>query len=105
LLAGCSANTTASSPTSTPPGSTPTSTSEAPAAGTCPVGDWEVTTITGKAGADVGGVQVVAKSGGGFTLSLAPAGTWTLKGDNATVTLEAAGVSVDATVSGTAEGD
>lgn len=105
LLAACSDNTTTSSPTSTGSPTAPTTSSSAPAASGCPAGDWEVTTITGKAGANVGGAQLVAKSGGGFTLSLAPSGTWTLKGDNATVTLEAAGVSVDATVSGTAEGE
>lgn len=107
LLAACSDSNTASGPTSaTPPVSTTSSESQpAPQAGSCPVGDWQVTTITGKSGANVGGVPVVAKSGAGFTLSLAQAGTWTLKGDNATVTLEAGGVSVEATINGTAEGE
>lgn len=106
LLAACSESPTASTPAPTPPPTAPTSASEAPpAAGACPVGDWQVTTITGKTGANVGGAQVVARSGSGFTLSLASAGTWTLKGDNATLTLEAAGISVDATVAGTAEGE
>jgi Protein of unknown function (DUF3060) len=107
LLAACTESPGSSSPTPTSPSAGPTTTasSEAPAAGACPVGDWQVTTITGKSGANVGGAQVVARSGSGFTLSLTPSGTWTLKGDNATVTLDAAGVSVQATVAGTAEGD
>jgi hypothetical protein len=73
--------------------------------GQCPVGEWAVTAIDGKSGATVGGVPVVAKSGSGFTLTLTAANTWTLAGDNATVTLEGGGLSVNATVDGTAEGD
>jgi hypothetical protein len=98
-----SANTPASTPDQT-------TTSEAPAAGgssgggTCPVGDYQVETIAGKTGADVSGVPVTATSGGGFSLSLTGQGTWKLDGANATVTLSAAGLSVDATVNGTAEG-
>jgi DUF3060 family protein len=107
LLAGCSESNTAGSPTSTTaaPATTGSRTQSTPPADGCPVGDWQVATITGKSGAEVNGVPIVAKSGGGFTLSLTSAGTWTLKGDNASVTLEAAGVSVDATVDGTADGD
>lgn len=109
VLTACSDNSTgaAGSTTTTPPttGSTSSEASSGPAAGSCPVGEWQVTTITGKSGATVNGVPVVAKSGGGFTLALASNGTWTLKGDNANVTLAAAGVSVDATVNGTAEGE
>jgi hypothetical protein len=71
----------------------------------CPVGEYQVTKITGRSGTQVDGVPVVAKSGGGFTLALTADGKWTLAGNNATVTLEAANLSVDATVNGTAEGD
>lgn len=106
LLTACSESPTASSPPpTTPTTASPATTTTAEAPGTCPVGEWQVTTITGKSGANVGGTQIVARSGAGFTLSLTSNGTWTLKGDNATVTLEAAGISVEATVAGTAEGE
>ncbi len=111
LLSACSEsnNGAASSTTTTTPttaGSTSGSepTLPGPAAGTCPVGEYEVTTITGKGGANVNGVPIVAKSGGGFTLALTADNKWTLTGDKAAVTLEASNVSVQATVDGTAAG-
>lgn len=107
LLAACSGETTGS-PATTPAAPTTTSTSEqastGPAAGTCPVGQYEVATITGKAGTEVSGVPIVATSAGGLKLALTQDGKWTLSGDGASVTLKAAGVSVDATLTGTAEG-
>lgn len=108
LLAACgSAGGAASAPSSQPADTSTEQTSSGQLAGDgqCPVGDWAVTTISGESGANVGGVPIVAKSGGGFTLSLTEASTWTLTGDNATVTLAAGDLSVDATVNGTAEGD
>jgi hypothetical protein len=112
LLSACSGGTTsAGSPANTGSEAPPASSaqSEAPPAQAgdtgCPVGEYQVNKITGKSGADVNGVPVTAKSGGGFTLSLAADGTWKLTGTNATVTLEAAGLSVDATVNGTAQGE
>jgi Protein of unknown function (DUF3060) len=112
LLAACKEGGTAGSAQANPQAgaasdstSTAESSSAAPAGGQCPVGNWEVTTITGKSGATVNGVPVVAKSGGGFTLAIGADGKWTLTGTNASVTLEAAGLSVAATVNGTAEGD
>ena len=97
----------ASSPTEESTGTSveQTSSSAPGSEGQCPVGEWAVTTISGKSGASVGGVPIVAKSGSGFTLSLTDANTWTLAGDNAKVTLEGGGRSVGATVNGTAEGD
>ncbi len=107
LLSGCdSGGDAAGSPSSQSTGtSTEQVSSEEPAGDSqCPVGEWAVTTISGKSGASVGGVPIVAKSGSGFTLSLTADNTWTLTGDNATVTLEADGLSANATVDGTAEG-
>lgn len=108
LLGACdSAGGTASAPSSQPTDTSTeqTSSSQPAGDGECPVGDWAVTTISGESGANVGGVPIVAKSGGGFTLSMTADNTWTLTGDKATVTLAAGGLSVDATVNGTAEGD
>ena len=112
LVSACSGGAaTAGSPTIGASEAPAASTSEsagspAPAGGAgCPVGEYQVTKITGKSGAQVDGVPVVAKSGGGFTLALTADGKWTLTGNNATVTLEAANLSVDATINGTAEGD
>lgn len=108
MLSACNGNGETASPASNQPVGTSTeqTSSSRPAdAGGCPVGDWTVTTISGNSGASVGGVPIVAKSGGGFTLSMTAANTWALTGDNATVTLEAGGLSVDATVNGKAEGD
>jgi hypothetical protein len=108
LVSACDSNGGTASPTSDQPTGTSTeqTTSSPPASeGQCPVGEWAVTTISGKSGANVGGVPIVARSGSGFTLSLTAANTWTLAGDNATVTLEGGGRSVGATVNGTAGGD
>lgn len=108
LVSACDGNDgTTSLPTDQATGTSTEQTSSSPTAseGQCPVGEWAVTTISGKSGASVGGVPIVAKSGSGFTLSLTAANTWTLTGDNATVTLEGGGRSVNATVNGTAEGD
>jgi DUF3060 family protein len=108
MLSACDSNGGAASAPSSQSADTSTeqtSPSQPASGGQCPVGDWAVTTISGESGANVGSVPIVAKSGGGFTLSLTAANTWTLAGDNATVTLEAGGMSVDATVNGTAEGD
>ena len=108
LLVACEgADGAASSPSSQPTDtSTEQSSSSQPAGdGQCPVGEWSVATISGESGANVGGVPIVATSGGGFTLSMTAENTWTLAGDNAAVTLAAEGLSVDATVNGTAEGD
>ncbi|HET9140726.1 DUF3060 domain-containing protein [Actinophytocola sp.] len=108
LLSACTGETNARSGAETAGTGTastqPSSEAQAPAASDCPVGDWQVTTITGKSGAQVNGVPVVATSGGGFTLALGSSGTWTLTGNNAPVTLTAAGRSVTAVVDGTAEG-
>lgn len=105
LLTACSTGSTTGQPTSTPAApTTSTSAAPAPAGGTCPVGEYEVTTIGGKGGTEVNGVPIVAKSGGGLKLSLTEEGAWTLAGDGASVTLEAAGISVEATVEGSAEG-
>jgi hypothetical protein len=113
LLSACSEGNNSAAPTttatSTPPGTTGSSSgfeppSSGPTAGTCPVGEYEVTTITGKGGANVNGVPIVAKSGGGFKLALTGDSKWTLTGDKATVTLSASNVSVQATVDGTAGG-
>jgi hypothetical protein len=108
LVGACDSNGGgASSPSGAPTGTSAEQTSSSPAVaeGQCPVGEWAVTTISGKSGANVGGVPVVARSGSGFTFSMTATNTWTLTGDNATVTLEGGGLSVDATVDGTAEGD
>jgi hypothetical protein len=108
MLSACDGNGETASPASNQPVGTSTeqTSSSRPADGArCPVGDWTVTTISGNSGASVGGVPIVATSGGGFTLSMTAANTWALTGDNATVTLEAGGLSVDATVNGKAEGD
>ncbi|HEX6356626.1 DUF3060 domain-containing protein [Actinophytocola sp.] len=108
LVSACdSDNEAANSSADLPAGTTTeqTSSSQPVSEGQCPVGEWTVTAITGKSGATVGGVPVVAKSGSGFTLTLTADNTWTLAGDNARVTLEGGGLSVDATVDGTAEGD
>jgi hypothetical protein len=110
LLSACDeSNGAAAGPPSGEPTGTSTeqtSSSSRPAAGgQCPVGEWAVATISGKSGASVDGVPIVATSGSGFTLVLTEANTWTLAGDNATVTLTASGLSVDATVNGTAEGN
>jgi hypothetical protein len=98
--------------TAGPPATSTTSTtstmsvtlSPSPGGGQCPVGEYAITTISGKAGTDVNGVPITATSGGGLTLALTDGGTWTLTGNGAAVTLEASGVSVNATVDGTAEG-
>ena len=107
VLSACSSDPTGA-PASTPAAPPTTSTSAAsptgPSAGSCPVGQYEIATISGKAGASVNGVPVVATSAGGLKLALTQDGKWTLSGEGATVTLEASGVSVDATVNGTAEG-
>jgi hypothetical protein len=110
LITACSGNDNSASP-STSTESTPASkaTSEpssesAEPAGECPVGEYEVTKITGKSGADVQGQRLVATSGGGLKLALDNDGTWTLTGDGAKVKLTAAGVTVTATVDGSAEG-
>jgi len=108
VLTGCdSGGGAAGSPSSQPAGtsSEQTSSSEAAGNGQCPVGDWAVDTISGKSGANVGGVPITAKSGSGFTLSLTEDNTWTLAGENAKVTLESSGLSVGATVNGEAGGD
>lgn len=113
LVTACGGTTTAGSPASGPSSEAPADTATSGPAGApapvgeagCPVGEYQVTKITGKSGAQVNGVPVTAKSGGGFTLALTADGKWTLTGNNATVTMEAAGLSVDATVNGTAEGD
>lgn len=103
-LTGCSGDDTATPPPTDTTTSTSTSTSASTGAdGQCPVGRYEVTTISGKAGADVNGVPITATSGGGLTLALT-ADTWTLSGEGAEVTLQSGGVSVDATIDGTAEG-
>ena len=108
LLTACSQSSggvaSGSSDTATPAsdaGSSEAAPAPAPASAQCPVGDWQVTTITGKSGAQINGVPVVAKSGGGFTLALAADNTWTLTGNKAEVTLDAAGLTVAATVDGT----
>lgn len=106
VLTACSDGSTTGAPASTTTGAAATSSSatpSGPAAGTCPVGSYEVTTISGKAGRSVNGVPIVATSAGGLRLTLTDS-AWTLSGDGATVTLEAAGVAVDAAVTGAAEG-
>ncbi|HEV2783148.1 MAG TPA: DUF3060 domain-containing protein [Actinophytocola sp.] len=104
----CSGDDAAGPPATSTPSDRGTGTSEpAPAdrgGGQCPVGEYEVTKIAGKAGADVNGVPIVATSGGGLELALTEAGTWTLTGDGASVTLKAANISVTGTVDGSAEG-
>jgi hypothetical protein len=107
LLGACDSSGEATGPPSseTATSTEQTASSQPTGDAQCPIGDWAVTTISGKPGASAGGVPIVATSGSGFTLVLTSANTWTLTGDNATVTLEAAGLSVDATVDGTAEGD
>lgn len=108
LVSACDSNGgTASSSSDQSAGTTTEQTSSSPSGseGQCPVGEWAVTTISGKSGASVDGVPIVARSGSGLTLSLTAANTWTLAGDNATVTLASGDLSVDATVNGTAEGD
>jgi hypothetical protein len=113
LVTACGGTSTAGSPASGPSSAAPADTATSGSAGSpapvggagCPVGEYQVVKITGKSGAQVNGVPVTAKSGGGFTLALTADGKWTLTGNNATVTMEAAGLSVDATVNGTAEGD
>ena len=113
LVTACGGTSTAGSPASGPSSEAPADTTTSGAAGApapvggagCPVGEYQVTKITGKSGAQVNGVPVTARSGAGFTLALTADGKWTLTGNNATVTMEAAGLSVDATVNGTAEGD
>jgi hypothetical protein len=108
LVSACDSNgETASSSSGQSAGTTTEQTSSSPreSEGRCPVGEWMVTTISGKSGANVDGVPIVATSGSGLTLSLTEANTWTLAGDNATVTLESGDLSVNATVNGTAEGD
>ena len=105
VLSACSSDTSgAPAPTSAAPTTSSSASPTGPSAGSCPVGQYEITTISGKAGASVNGVPIVATSAGGLKLALTQDGRWTLSGDGATVTLEASGVSVDATVNGTAEG-
>ncbi len=106
LVSACTTSANNGSPTSSggaAPPATSTSESSAPAGGACPVGDYEVATIKGK-GAEIGGVPVAVTSAGALKLTLTEDGKWTLSGDGVTVTMEASGISVDATVEGTAEG-
>ncbi len=101
LFTACSGNT-ATAPTSTT-GQSQSETSQ-PAGGGCPVGDYEVTSISGKGGTEVSGIPITVSSAGALKLTLAEDGTWRLSGDGVTVTMEASGISVDATVEGSAEG-
>jgi hypothetical protein len=106
-LTACTGTTENSQPTSTPAAPTSQSASEeapAPAGGACPVGDYEVTSISGKGGTQVNGIPITVSSAGALKLELTEGGTWQLSGDGATVTLQASGVSAEATVDGTAEG-
>jgi hypothetical protein len=105
LLAACTNNTDAGRPASTAPSPTdagPTR-SSSPIAATCPIGDYRVSSITGK-GTQVGGVPITVASVGALTLRITDAGTWQLSGDGTDLTLQAGGISVEATIDGVAEG-
>ncbi|HEU5475761.1 MAG TPA: DUF3060 domain-containing protein [Actinophytocola sp.] len=104
LLTACSTgNTAGGGPSST--AAPPTSSSSAGSGdGTCPTGTYEVTTISGKAGTQVNGAPLVARSGGGLKLALTTGGAWTLTGSGTNVRLEAGSVAVEGTVNGTADG-
>lgn len=107
LLGACSEGGNAAGPAPTTEPSEPTGTSaSAPAdADGCPVGEYEVTKITGRSGVQVNGIPITATSGGGLKLALTDAGTWTLTGQGADITLKAGDLTVEATVDGTAEGN
>lgn len=109
LLASCAEEGTPSADGSST--STPATTenaaesSSAPAgAGECPVGSYQVASITAKESVTVGGEQLSAADVQGLTLEFTADGTWELTGDDATITVTAAGLTADATLDGSAAG-
>jgi hypothetical protein len=96
-----------STTTSTPAGPTTpiTSTPGGAAAGECPAGTYDVSTLTGKQSVDVQGQRVTfAGTVSGLTLAMDDA-TWKLSGNDAKAKINVAGVTeLDATINGVAAG-
>jgi hypothetical protein len=105
LLTACTNTNNTGQPTSTATGPTESGPppSSSPIAPNCPIGDYEVSSITGK-GTQVGGIPITVSSVGALKLRITDAGTWQLSGDGADLTLQASGISVEATLDGSAEG-
>lgn len=83
---------------------TDTTESSAPAAGECPVGAYQVQSLTAQDDVTVSGQQVRVADVQGLTLEFTEDGTWKLAGDGATVSISASGLTASATVNGTASG-
>lgn len=111
-LTGCTAESSSTGgPTTSGSTTTSSTTSKASSAtstqpaGACPIGTYDVTTLTGKQSVDVQGQRVTfggTVSGLSFTMDDA---TWKLTGDNAKAKIDVAGITaLDATINGTASG-
>lgn len=86
--------------------STDTTESSAPvAAGECPVGAYQVQSLTAQDDVTVSGQQVRVADVQGLTLEFTEDGTWKLAGDGATISVSASGLTAGATVNGMATGD
>jgi hypothetical protein len=108
-LTGCTAESSSTSSLTTS-GSTTASDQASPStsgqpAGACPVGTYDVATLTGKQSVDVQGQQVTfGGTVSGLSLTMDDA-TWKLTGDNAKAKINVAGITaLDATINGTASG-